>query len=139
MHFLRHIKERYEILNSGISVSWDDVWKHMQKMNPYHWTNESFDTRWLKWKWTREKISVRAIRKNTEEGLWNPSLKLPESDKCDSYEGLARKYAKLTTPIPAIVVAENTTGVFSILDGTHRARAAFLRGIYYIDAFVGKK
>jgi len=54
-------------------------------------------------------------------------------------EYLSRKYSKLKTQAPPILVEKEADGRYRIDGGRHRARAAFLKGEKSIPAFVGVK
>lgn len=66
------------------------------------------------------------------------SFDLPLSSTEDE-ECAKNEYAYLRSKAPAIVVHPNSDGTYSVIDGRHRSRAAYLRGERRILAFVGIK
>jgi hypothetical protein len=93
------------------------------------------------WNWNRikdytfEKQYVKLDKLKSWVGNWNPSKKMIESHE----EEQANYYATLDdSTTPPIIVIEEKPNTFRIVDGNHRARAAFLQGDTTIIAYVGK-
>lgn len=101
------------------------------------YSEEDFDG----YSWELEAVSLHDIGYMG----WSPTVILPnegdgrvptEEDLSSAQwdEHWARKYAKLKTPFPAIIIDDRN----EIWSGRHRARAAYLRGDGTIKAYVGR-
>lgn len=133
----------------------DEIERHFENVGEFQFYNKGYETFYddnTKTKKSRPKpehtklglpfgnyklLTIPINKLNSDSEKENPTKKL-YGKFSNEFENRAQHYSKLKTKAPAIIVKphDNIKDNYEIIDGIHRARAAYLRGDSHIDAYV---
>ena len=104
----------------------EPILRHVRATNPHieYARNAEYQTAWSQWNWPSTPVEISV-----------DDPKLP-ADAAPGYKRDVRRYTKLKTPFPAIVLLDHGKH-YGIADGRHRLGAARARGDQTILAYIG--